>query len=191
MNLGKTLYVTERKTWRAWLANHYDKEPEIWLVYYRQGTGRPRIAYNDAVEEALCYGWIDSTVKKIDHERFAQRFSPRKKRSNLSQANKERIHKLVAEKKMTEAGLAAVAHALDSVSDPEKEFPISPDILTALKVDPRVWENFRKFPGPYRRIRIAYVESRRRHGAEAFDKSLRNFIAKTAENKQFGFVKVD
>ena len=191
MNIGKTLYVTDRKTWRAWLAENYDKEPEVWLVYYRLETGRPRVPYDHAVEEALCFGWIDSTVKKIDDERFAQRFSPRKKASTLSQANKERIHKLIAEKKMTEAGLAAVAHAFDSLDDRQEDFPIPADILAALKADAQAWENFQKFPGPYKRIRIAYIESRRRHGQEAFEKSLRNFIAKTAQNKRFGYVKVE
>lgn len=191
MNLGKTLYVTDRKAWRTWLASHYDKEPEIWLVYYRKDTGKPRIPYDDAVEEALCYGWIDSMQKKIDDESFAQRFSPRRKTSTVSQANKERIHKLIAAGKMTEAGLAAVAHALDVADEAEKDFPIAPDILAALQADPQVWANFQKFPGPYRRIRIAYIESRRRHGREAFEKSLHNFVAKTAKNQQFGFVKVD
>src|SRR4030043_1595586 len=108
MEIGKTLYVKDRRSWRTWLARNHDKEKEIWLIYYRKETGKPRIPYNDAVEEALCYGWIDSTVKNIDTERFAQRFSPRKKSSSLSQANKERIIRLIATKKMTPAGLAAV-----------------------------------------------------------------------------------
>ena len=86
MEIGKTLYVANRKGWREWLAKNHAKEKEIWLVYYRRETGQPRIPYNDAVEEALCYGWIDSTQKKLDGERFAQRFSPRNKTSGLSQA---------------------------------------------------------------------------------------------------------
>ncbi len=190
VDLGKTLYVTERKSWRRWLAKNADKEKEIWLVYYRKETGKPRIAYDDAVEEALCYGWIDSTQKKLDDERFAQRFSPRKPSSRLSQANKERIRKLVAQKKMTEAGLAAVAHAFDT-ADEETNPPIAPDILAALQADPQVWKNFQNFPGTYKRIRIAYIESRRRHGQEAFERSLRNLISKTAKNERFGYVKVE
>ena len=70
MKIGKTLYVTKRTTWRAWLSKHHKTEPEIWLMYYRKATGKPRISYNDAVEEALCYGWIDSTVKSLDSKRF-------------------------------------------------------------------------------------------------------------------------
>jgi len=87
MNTENTLYVSERKDWRAWLAKHHKTDKQIWLVYYRKETGKPRISYNDAVEEALCFGWIDSTVHKLDDERFAQRFSPRKKTSSLSQSN--------------------------------------------------------------------------------------------------------
>jgi uncharacterized protein YdeI (YjbR/CyaY-like superfamily) len=91
MDIGKTLYVTDRKDWRDWLARNHMTESEIWLVYYRKLTGKPRIPYNDAVEEALCYGWIDSQQKGIDEERFAQRFSPRRPKSALSEMNRERI----------------------------------------------------------------------------------------------------
>lgn len=110
MNIGKTLYVTKRADWRKWLREHSDKTPEIWLIYYKKETGKPRISYDDAVEEALCFGWIDSIEKRIDHERFAQRFSPRRKTSVLSEPNRKRLQKLIAERKMTPAGLAAVAH---------------------------------------------------------------------------------
>ena len=78
MDIGKTLYVTDRKQWRSWLAKNHTKAKEIWLIYYRKSSGKKRIPYNDAVEEALCYGWIDSIMKSIDEKSFAQRFSPRK-----------------------------------------------------------------------------------------------------------------
>ncbi|HLF02203.1 MAG TPA: hypothetical protein VI547_09530, partial [Anaerolineales bacterium] len=91
MKITKTLYAPNRKALRDWLKKNYRTEKEIWLVYYRKQTGKPRIPYNDAVEEALCFGWIDSTVKTLDAESTAQRFSPRKPRSAYSQANKERL----------------------------------------------------------------------------------------------------
>src|SRR5512136_1214620 len=128
MDLGKTLYVTNREQWRSWLAKNHDKEKEIWLVYYRKSSGKPRIPYNDAVEEALCFGWIDSIQKGIDSERFAQRFSPRKPGSNLSEANRERIRRLIEEKKMTPVGLAAVKDTYK----PEEKLTVSDDILEAL-----------------------------------------------------------
>jgi uncharacterized protein YdeI (YjbR/CyaY-like superfamily) len=73
MEIGETLHVTTRKAWRSWLKGHYQSKAEIWLVYHKKESGKPRISYNDAVEEALCFGWIDSTAKKLDEERFAQR----------------------------------------------------------------------------------------------------------------------
>ncbi|MCX5780028.1 MAG: hypothetical protein NTV45_04280, partial [Firmicutes bacterium] len=78
MEITKTITVSNRKEWRAWLQEHYRSEPEIWMIFYKKGSGQPRIAYNDAVQEALCFGWIDSQVKGIDNLKYAQRFSPRK-----------------------------------------------------------------------------------------------------------------
>ena len=189
LDLGKTVYLSDRESWRAWLAEHHDSESEFWLIYYRKETGKPRISYNDAVEEALCYGWVDSTVRGIDEKRFAQRFSRRKKNSSLSQMNKERIRSLIARKKMTQAGLDAVAHVFDPVADETEEFEIPQQILSALKANDRAWRNFQKFPGSYQRIRIAYIESRKRRGEQMYRKALQHFIDMTAQNKRFGFVK--
>jgi len=188
MKLGKTLYVSDRKAWRSWLAKNHDKEKEIWLVYPKKHTGKPRIPYNDAVEEALCFGWIDSTTKKIDDKKFAQRFTPRRAKSKLSQMNKERIRMLIAQKKMTDAGLEAISHAYNGESEHEK-VKFSKDVLNAIRENPDAWKYFQNFPESYKRIRIAYIESRRRHGTEAFQKSLQNFVRMTAKNKRFGFVR--
>ncbi|NYZ60575.1 YdeI/OmpD-associated family protein [Candidatus Micrarchaeota archaeon] len=187
MELGKTLYVHERKAWRSWLSRNRKKEKEIWLIYYKKSSGKPRIPYNDAVEEALCFGWIDSTVKKIDDERFAQRFTPRGPRSGLSQANRERIREMISEGKMTKAGLAAVSHAFDAGKS--EMFAIPKSILAAIRKDRNAWKNFAKLPEKYKRVRLAYLESRKRHGMDEFKKSLRHFIKMTAKNKRFGFVR--
>ncbi len=186
MEIGKTLYVTDRKAWRSWLKKHHDTETEIWLVYYKKHTGKPRIPYNDAVEEALCYGWIDSTVKKIDEERFAQRFTPRRKGSVLSEMNKERIFRMIEQKRMTSHGLKAIKHAFDSSSKRE-ELEIAPDILTALKQDKNTWENFQKFPESYKRIRIGWIEMARNR-PPVFEKRLIYFLKMTAKNKRFGML---
>jgi len=189
MNLGITLYVTNRKEWRSWLAKNHTGEKEIWLIFYRKSSGKPRIPYNDAVEEALCYGWIDSLQKGIDEEKFAQRFSPRKPTSRLSEMNKERIRRLIGQKKMTSAGLDAISKIFDISKDREEKMAIAPDILRALKADNQAWENFRNFPEGYKKVRLGFLEGRRRHGDEVFQKSLRHFIRMTAENKKFGMVK--
>jgi uncharacterized protein YdeI (YjbR/CyaY-like superfamily) len=100
LNKRSLLHIVNRREWRAWLRKHYKSEKEIWLVSYKKHTGKPRILYNDAVEEALCFGWIDSTVRTLDDKRFAQRFSPRRPGSPYSQANKERLRSLVSKRKV-------------------------------------------------------------------------------------------
>jgi uncharacterized protein YdeI (YjbR/CyaY-like superfamily) len=189
MKVGKTLYVKDRKAWRAWLKKHHKTAPEIWLVYYKKESGKPRISYDDAVLEALAFGWIDSTAKTIDKERFAQRFSPRRKTSQLSQMNKERVRELIAQKKMTKAGLAAIAHAYDPKTDKKEKFTIPAGILKALKANKDAWNNFQKMPEAYKRIRIAYIESRKRHGVWMYKRALDYFVKMTAQNKRIGFVK--
>lgn len=186
MDLGKTLYVTDRKQWRSWLAKSHNKEKEIWLIYYKKSSGKKRIPYNDAVEEALCYGWIDSIMKRVDEERFAQRFSPRKPNSILSQMNRERIHRLIEQKKMTIKGLNAVKHVFDDSSKNSKCI-IQSDILKLLKDDKKTWENFQKFPESYKRIRIQWIEGARTH-PERFKKRLEYFLKMTAKNKKYGMV---
>lgn len=186
MELGKTLYVTNRKQWRSWLAKNHNKEKEIWLIYYKKSSGKKRIAYNDSVEEALCYGWIDSIQKSIDKEKFAQRFSPRKQNSVLSQMNKERIHRLIEQKKITPVGLNAVKHVFDDSSKNSKCI-IKGDILRLLKKDKKIWENFEKFPESYKRIRIAWIEGARTR-PEFFKKRLTYFLKMTSKNKKYGMV---
>jgi uncharacterized protein YdeI (YjbR/CyaY-like superfamily) len=186
MEIGKTLYVTNRKQWRSWLAKNHNKEKEIWLIYFKKSSGKKRIPYNDAVEEALCYGWIDSILKGIDEEKFAQRFTPRTSKSNLSEMNKERIRLLVKQKKMKSVGLTAIQHVS---FDPTKntKLKIAPDILKSLKEDKKTWENFQKFSEPYKRIRIAWIEETRSR-PELFKKRLGYFLKMTAKNKKYGMI---
>ena len=162
MNLGKTLYVINRKQWVSWLIKNHDKEKEIWLIYYKKSSNKPRIPYNDAVEEALCYGWIDSIFKGIDEGKFAQRFTPRKPTSTLSEMNKERIRRLIKKNKMTSFGLKAISHVFNK--NKTEKFIIAQDILKALKSNSQAWANFQKFPEGYKRVRVGYIESQRRHG---------------------------
>ena len=188
MKIGKTLTLTNRTQWRRWLAKNHRTASEIWLVYYKKESGKKRIPYNDAVEEALCYGWIDSTLKTIDNKRFAQRFSPRKPNSVLSDMNKERIRRLIAAKKMTRAGLTAIGRHLQPNGTLPSRFIVPPDILRAIQLHPLARKNFRRFPFSYKRIRIGWIDGARKRPAE-FAKRLRYFIAKTEKNEQFGMVR--
>lgn len=188
MEIKNTLYVTNRKNWRKWLAKNYRNQKEVWLIYYRKETRRSRISYDDAVLEALCYGWIDSTVKKINKECFAQRFSPRRPKSELSQMNKERIRELIKEKKMTKLGFKAIAHVFNPKTDEPDNFIIPTEILKALRVNKNAWKYFQKMPPSYQRIRIAYIEGYKRHNMGMYEKALSHFIKMTAQNKRVGFV---
>ena len=169
MNIGKTFYAANRKQWRAWLAKNHRSEPEIWLIYYKKNSDKPRIPYNDAVEEALCYGWIDSILKPKDDISYLQRFSPRRKNSKLSEMNKERVYRLIKAKKMTRFGLEKIQHQMNNGSKnlkwstSLKKFKIPDDIINELKANPIVWRNFQKFPESYKRIRIGWIDLSRYH----------------------------
>ena len=177
---ARLLYVTNRREWRDWLKKHYKSEKEVWLVYYKKHTGEPRIPYNDAVEEALWFGWIDSTVKRIDEDRFAQRFSLRNPKTPYSQANKERLKGLIKEGKVVYEVLSTLG---DLVGE---QFEMPPDILDAIKANEEAWENYQRLSQPYIRIRIAFIDGARNRPQE-FKKRLRYFIEMTGKNKQFGF----
>ena len=182
MKVGKTLYVTNRKDWRSWLQKNHCNEKEIWLIYYRKSSGKSRLPYNDAVEEALCYGWIDGIVKGIDKEKFAQRFTPRRIGSPISEMNKERVRRLIKNKLMTPIGLKSISF------DRKEKFTIANDILEALKSNELAWKNFQKFSMGYKRVRIGYIEHVRNYDKKMFQNRLNNFIKKTAKNKKFGMV---
>ncbi len=180
MNITQTLYVTDPEDWRNWLKQHYKTESEIWLIYPKKATGKPRIEYNDAVEQALCFGWIDSIIKTLDEEHTVQRFSPRKPKAKYSQANIERLRTLVAQKKVIKEVAATLTEVLNA------EFIIPPDILKTIQAEEEAWKNFQNFSDAYIRIRIAFIDGARKR-PEEFKKRLRYFIEMTAKNKQIGF----
>ncbi len=189
MNVGKTFYATNRREWRGWLSKHHRTAPEIWLIYYKKQSGKPRIPYNHAVDEALCYGWIDSLLKPIDADRYAQRFSPRRPTSRLSAMNRERVRRLIASGRMTRFGLESIKHAFDHRRDakPRPKWEIPKDLLRRLKGDRTVWRNFQRFPASYQRIRIGWIVAARRR-RDVFEQRLRYFLKMTAQDKRFGMV---
>jgi uncharacterized protein YdeI (YjbR/CyaY-like superfamily) len=176
---SKLLHLTERDDWRAWLRKHYGGKDEIWLVYAKKHTGQPRISYNDAVEEALCFGWIDSIVKTVDDDHFAQRFSVRKNTTSWSQPNIERLRLMVAAGKV----MPEILETLPDLSGDDFEVPA--DILKAIKSNEAAWTYFQRFSAPYIRIRISYIDAARPR-PEEFEKRLANFIKKSEQNKLIG-----
>lgn len=174
------LYVKDRTAWRDWLAAHHAEATEVWLVAYRKETGRPSVAYSDAVEEALCFGWIDSTRRGLDAQRYAQRYTPRRPGSAYSQTNKERLARLAKQGLVTEAARADVER-----NRPEDYEPPA-DILDALRAYPQAWAFFQSTSPAYQRIRVAYVDTARGRGEE-YDKRIRHLVAMCGKQKHIGY----
>ncbi len=180
-----TKYFTNRDEWRAWLQVNFETQDEIWLEYPLKKTGKARILYNDAVEEALCFGWIDSTVKSLNTNTTIQRFCKRRKNTSFSQPNKERL-KLLYIMKLIHPSL--IQNIKEVISE---KFVFPEDILEKLKLEKMVWDNYQSFSEPYKRIRIAYINDARNR-PEEFEKRLANFASKTKHNKLIkGFGGID
>ncbi|MGO8789081.1 MAG: YdeI/OmpD-associated family protein [Terriglobia bacterium] len=179
----KTLYVEDRNKWRAWLEANSQRATEIWLVYYKKATGRPRVDYGEAVEEAICFGWIDSKIKKLDEVRFAQLFTPRKPKSKWSPSNITRARRMIQAGKMTTAGL--------KVYDPRNQVPAMPTqvprpLEEQFMSERKAWENFQRFPPSYQRMTIGWVASAKKEETQI--SRLRQLIAESAANKRIKFM---
>lgn len=159
-------YAPDRATWRTWLAENHATSPGIWLVYYKQQSGKPRVSYDDAVEEALCFGWIDSRPNAIDDERYKQLFSPRKPKSPWSRLNKERVTRLIAQGLMTDAGLAVIeaakAAGLWESYDAIEELTVPPDLEAAFAEVPGASRRFAAFSNSDRKQMLWWVTSAKR-----------------------------
>src|SRR5262245_51584935 len=165
MQIRKTLYITTREEWRAWLMAHGQSAAEVWLIYYKKQSGRPRIAYDHAVEEALCFGWVDSIVKRIDDDKFAQKFTPRRDWTKWSALNKRRLRKLIREGRMTEAGLAKIDRAMlgdkparaGQAKQSKGDLDVPRFVKQALTADGKAWETFRSLAPSHRRAYIRWI----------------------------------
>ena len=175
----RKLFIT-REEWRNWLEKNHNKETEIWLIFYKVKVQKESIKYEDAVEEALCFGWIDSTVKRIDNEKHMQRYTPRKAKSNWSASNKSRVKRLIKKGLMTEFGLKAIKIAkqndswnkLDNI---ETRLEIPEKLKYFFKTNNKAKELFEKlFPSRKKQI-IWWIESAKRN--ETRDKRVKDSIA--------------
>jgi len=188
----ETLYVTNRQDWRAWLKKSHQTEKQIWLIYYKKHTGKPRIPYDDAVEEALCFGWIDSTVRRIDDERYAQKFTPRSNKSDWSELNIKRAEKMMREGRMTKAGLAKFDETKKNIKKEKKVKPakkrlvIPPDLKKALSTNKKSWENFNNFAPSYKRLYIGWITDAKKQ--ETREKRIRQTVKWSTQNKKPGMM---
>ena len=189
MEATKTIYVTHWKAWREWLEKNYTTEQEAWLIYYKKHTGKPIIPYDEAVEEAICFGWIDSIIKRIDDEKYARKFTPRTENSRWSELNKKRAKKMIAAGKMTEAGLQKIEEAKrngiwSQTSTQRKHFELSPEFENILKSNKKAWYNFNNLAPSYKKNYIGWVMSAKRE--ETIKKRFKEVLRYLEQNKKLG-----
>lgn len=186
----KTVEAKNRTEWRDWLSEHHDKDAEIWLVYYKKGIGIAGVDYESSVEEALCYGWVDSIIKKIDETKYARKFTPRKDDSKWSPSNKRRVKKLLKEGLMTKHGLQKIEAAKQSGQwatpdqRPELTFEMSAEFAEALKKNRQAQETFENLAPTYQKQYLGWIEVAKR--PETKQKRIEEAIQLLLEGKKLG-----
>jgi uncharacterized protein YdeI (YjbR/CyaY-like superfamily) len=169
----RTIFVKDRTEWRAWLTTNHDKENEVWLVYHKKGTGKESIPYNASVEEALCFGWVDSLIKKLDETCYARKFTPRKPGSKWSASNIKRVEAMIAKGYMTKYGLRLVeaaksnGHWGNPVQRPQLEFKLPAEFTKALAQNPKARETFEKLALSHQKQYIGWIEVAKRPDTKA------------------------
>lgn len=160
--------VANRAEWRKWLSENHDKEQEVWLVYYKKGTGKSSIGYGASVEEALCFGWVDSLIKKLDEDRYVRKFTPRRSGSKWSASNKKRVEKMLKAGLMTEYGMQKVEAAQQDGSwdepdqRPELTFAMLPEFEQALIVNMKAREAFYSLSATHQKQYLGWIEVAKR-----------------------------
>jgi uncharacterized protein YdeI (YjbR/CyaY-like superfamily) len=183
MEITEVFYPHNRAQWRAWLEENSQTKTEVWLRTFRKAANQPSLPYDEMVEECLCFGWIDGVVKKYDELSAVQRITPRKKKSFLSELNRQRIWKLQAQGLMTPAGIAPIRDQIGAMEDPL----LIPDwIARQLQEDEAVWEQFQRFPRLYQRLKIGWITETGRLRQEEAQKRLNYLIKMTRAGKRYG-----
>jgi uncharacterized protein YdeI (YjbR/CyaY-like superfamily) len=189
----ETVYCQDNQTWRDWLARHHDSIREIWLLFPKKHTGKPCVSYSDALDEALCYGWIDSLVKRVDDDWYARKFTPRTNNQKWSELNKRHVARLLKEGRMMSVGLAkfnvdATSQRerikSDTPSKPTLPSTVPPFIGRSLKKNARAWKNFNNLAPSHKRRYVGWIMFAKRD--ETRQKRLKEAIALLAENQKLG-----
>ena len=184
----KTFDAGTPERWRQWLAKHHATEPEVWLIFHKKHTGKPSVAHYDALDEALCYGWIDSLVKRIDDDRYAIKFTPRKADSNWSSVNIKRYEALKKAKRLAAPGIARSPKGRPVVDGPPAaSLPTAAmrgEVEKALKQDGPAWKGFEALAPSHRRRYLNWVAMAKRE--ETRQKRLREAIAMLRTGKKLG-----
>ena len=180
----KTIEVKSRQDWRKWLNENYDSQSEVWLVFRKRHTGVTTISYTEAIEEAICYGWIDSLVKKLDSELYARKFTQRKAESKWSTINRRRYADLEARGLLAAPGLERAPTNRSGDAPRPSVSMIPPYIEKRFKTNRLAWQYFEGLAPSYRRAYIAWIEAAKRE--ETKEKRLREALSLLAEGKKLG-----
>jgi uncharacterized protein YdeI (YjbR/CyaY-like superfamily) len=182
-----SIHPKTRAEWRAWLQEHHTQTEGVWVISFKKATGKPRMEYDEAVEEALCFGWIDSKPNKLDDERSMLWFAPRKASTGWSKRNKTRVKKLIAEGRMTPAGAAKIQAAKKdgswSALDQVEALALPPDLAQALRANKTAEIHFDAFPRSVKRAILEWIasakkpETRAKRVQETVDAAAKNIRA--------------
>jgi uncharacterized protein YdeI (YjbR/CyaY-like superfamily) len=188
-DLNNALLFKKKEEWRKWLEQNHLKFKEIWLIHYKKSSNKKNLTHHDAVEEALCFGWIDSTLKKIDEDRYILRYTPRKNKSVWSKINKETAERMIMQGKMTQEGLEKInlakKNGLWKIAYTNKiRDKLPSDLEKYLHSDKIAWENFQKFANSYRNIYIGWVKNAKTDITRL--KRIKEVVKRSRENKKPG-----
>ena len=189
VEIGKRQSFKNRDAWRAWLAKNYARETELWVVLYKKNSSKPTVSYDEAVEEALFFGWIDGITKGIDDEKYAQRYSPRRKGSVWSESNKKRVAKMIKQGRMTDAGLVKIREAKQNgewhkATQREDTANIPPELKRALASDKTARQSFENLAPSHKRQFIYWIMEAKRD--ETRQKRIGETIRMLKENEKLG-----
>ncbi len=189
MAVEDVIYLSDRAAWRAWLARHHARSRGVWFTFYRKASGKPSLPYEAAIEEALCYGWIDSTIRKIDDERYCLQFTPRRDPANWSIPNRRRLAKLMAAKRMTPAGLAVVDPSVLTAPAPPlaqrgADVAVPLDLRAALTACDAARAAFDAWAPTYRRQYVDWVAAAKRPETRA--RRVGQVVERAAAGRKFG-----
>jgi uncharacterized protein YdeI (YjbR/CyaY-like superfamily) len=188
LDAAEHVYVADRAAWRKWLKSNHAKSPGIWLVFDKKSSRADRLKYGDAVEEALCYGWVDSLLRPIDDAQYKQYFSPRKPKSAWSKSNKDRVERLIAQGLMAKPGLDAIevakTNGMWTHFDSIEALEVPDDLAKALKAKPAAAKNFDGFPASTRKQFLYWLNNVKRPENRA--KRIKEIVRRAAKNQRLG-----
>ena len=180
----KTLEVRTLKEWRNWLGKHHATEREVWIIFHKRHTGRLSIAYADALDEALCFGWIDSLVKRLDDERYARKFTPRKPGSRWSAVNRKHYERLKTAGRLMPAGLNLPPTERSYAAPRSLPAQLPPYIRKAFRGEPQAWKNYQNLTPSQQRRYLGWIEYAKKD--ETKMKRLREAISLLSAGRKLG-----